>query len=264
MRKFLFFSYLFITLVMISGCSPSPIPIQHTATTFPITNVTCHELTFYLDPALGTNVACETMPEVSSSDIPVNYPFIYPTHIELTIQDYPMSGTQFPPQIWIYPLDRYGELLPAIISPRLTDLKGLIEGKPLTSKEMPFLPPIPQIQSFHLHEIPLSFKGGAGVRYITVYSDGPHPITNKNIVYTFQGLTGDGKYWVAVTLPISNPILPADYDVFPEGYTRESLIQNHAAYVLEIEGQLIAQDPSSYFPALIDLDDLVRSITVKD
>lgn len=269
MRRFLPIVVLLIVAVIMTCCNPAAKTIQPTATIsatavpLPLPNVTCNELSFYPDPTLGTHFTCETVPEVSTSDIPVNYPFIYPTHTVLTIQDYPLTGTQFLPSIWIYPLSRYSELLPDIIPPCLSELQSIISGNPLAGKEMPFLPPIPQIQSFYLHEALLSFQGGEGVRYITVYSDGPHLITNKNILYTFQGLTDDGKYWVAVTLPISSPVLPADYDIFPKGYTQESLIANYKAYVSDVERQLKSQLPDSFFPTMDSLDELIKSVIVK-
>ena len=54
------------------------------------------------------------------------YVFIYFAHTELTIQNYPLTHTQFPPRVWIYPVSRFGELLPDILPPRVDDLKRLI------------------------------------------------------------------------------------------------------------------------------------------
>jgi hypothetical protein len=64
--------------------------------TQPPANVTCNGLTFFLDPTLGNGFECETVPESSSSDMPY-FPLIFPAHTELTIQNYPLTGTQFPP-----------------------------------------------------------------------------------------------------------------------------------------------------------------------
>jgi hypothetical protein len=190
--------------------------------------------------------------------------FIYPAHTELTIQNYPLTDTQFPPQVWIYPVSRFNELLPDILPPRVSDLKRLIDGSTWSSGELPFLPAIPQVQTFYGHETGRSFNGGRGVRFITEYSEVLFPISNKSILYTFQGLTDDGKYWVAVTLPISHPILPADYATLPEGYTEESLIQNYDSYVSDVKEALEAQAPGSFSPTINMLDSLIESITVRE
>jgi hypothetical protein len=263
MKKYLLLIALLTSTVMVSGCNPPHTPVQTTVPTLPLANVTCNELSFYLDPALGSGYECETVPESNSSDKPSYYVFIYPTHTELTIQNYPLTKTQFPPQVWIYPVSRYSELLPDILPPRVSGLKGLISSGVWNNGELPFLPAIPEIQTFFIHESGMSFNGGQGVRFITEYSEGLNPITNKNILYTFQGLTDDGRYWVAVTFPISSPILPSDYDTLPEGYTEESLILNYNSYANGVKDALEAQAPGSFYPTINSLDSLVKSITVR-
>jgi hypothetical protein len=245
----------------LAGCGSAGTPMP-ASPTLPEANVTCNELSFYLDPALGSGGACTTVPENATSDIPMYYVFIYPGHTELTIENYPLTGTQFPPQIWIYPVDRFSELLPEHIPSHVSDLQNLIANGAGDSAVLPFLPVIPQTQSFHIFETGLSFNGGQGLRFITEYSESPTPINSKCVIYTFQGLTTDGRYWVAVTLPIGNSILPATNDMLPEGYTDESLIQGYAAYVREVKAALEAQPLDSFFPAIDSLDNLVRSISV--
>jgi hypothetical protein len=261
-----------VTLVAVgfmAGCTfssdePMQSVTQPVGTPQPMANVTCNELSFYLDPALGSSYECETVPESSSSDIPMDI-FIYPTHIELTIQDYPLSQTQFPPQVIIYPVDRFSELLPHIIPSRVSDLERYISSGTWISGELPFLPPLPMVQTFFTHETIISFNGGQGVRFITDYNESSHPISNRTIFYTFQGLTDDGGYWVSVTLPVSSSILPpdADFRTLPEGYTSESWFQNYSSYVIDLKAVLEAQVSGSFFPTVDSLDNLVKSITVE-
>jgi hypothetical protein len=264
MKKFLPLIFLFNAIVMISGCSPADTPTQLTVPPLQLANVACNELSFYLDPALGTGYECETVPEKGSSDIPMDV-FIYPTHTELTIQTYPLTHTQFPPQIRIYPVNRFNELLPDVLPRRLADLERLISSGTWSSGELPFLPPLPMVQTFFSHETVISFNGGQGVRFITDYNESSHPISNRTIFYTFQGLTDDGMYWMAVTLPISSPILPADADfrTLPEGYTIESWFQKYSSYVSDVKEVLEAQTPDSFLPTINSLDNLIRSITVR-
>lgn len=270
MRTPLLQSALFAVAVIVSGCSPPATPTQPPAAPtqppappLPLANVTCNELSFYLDPALGSGYECESVPESSSSDIPMDV-FIYPAHSELTIQTYPLTHTQFPPQVIIYPVNRFSELLPDVLPRRVSDLERLIAGGTWSGGELPFLPPLPMAQTFFSHETVISFNGGQGVRFVTDYNESSHPISNKTLFYTFQGLTDDGMYWVAVTLPISSPILPADADfrTLPEGYRIESWFQSYSTYVSDVEVALEAQAPDSFFPTFSILDSLVESITV--
>jgi hypothetical protein len=265
MKKFLPLITLFTATVMMTGCSPleTQTPTQLTAPTLPLANVICNDLSFYLDPALGSGYECETVPESSSSDIPMDI-FIYPAYSELTIQNYPLTDTQFPPQMMIYPVKRFSELLPDVIPTRVSDLEMLISSGTWSSGELPFLPPLPMLQTFFSHETIISFNSGQGVRFITDYNESSHPISNRTIFYTFQGLSDGGMYWVAVTLPISSPILPADADfrTLPEGDTIESWFQNYSSYVSDLKDALEAQAPDSFFPTINSLDNLVRSLSV--
>lgn len=264
MRTFLLVILMFALLGMMSNCSRHDMPTQVTVPTQTLGNSTCNELSFYLDPALGSGYECETVPENSSSDIPMDI-FIYPAHTELNIHNYPLANTQFPPKIDIYSVNRFSELLPDILPNRVSELNSYISGGTWRNRELPFLPPLPIKQTFFSHETVISFNGGQGVRFITDYNEANHPISNRTIFYTFQGLTDDKMYWVAITLPISNPIIPEDVDFPPppEGYTEESWFQNYSAYVSEVKDTLEAQAPTSFYPTLNILDRLIESITVR-
>ena len=61
------------------------------------------------------------------------YVFIFPKHTELTIQDYPLEKTQFPPMLSIYPVERFRELLPDYFPARLSDLQQLLSGATISS-----------------------------------------------------------------------------------------------------------------------------------
>jgi hypothetical protein len=258
---FLLLTTLFSGAVVISSCSRRNAPTQSAVPTPPRANVSCKELSFYLDPALGSAYECDTVPESASSDIPMDI-FIYPAHTKLTIQDYALTRTQFPPQVMIFPVTRFCELLPDVLPRRVSDLKSFIASGTWSSRELPFLPPPPMAQTFFSHEAIISFNGGQGVRFITDYNESMHPISNRTIFYTFQGLTDDGMYWVAVTLPINSAILPADvaFPPPPEGYTHESWFQNYSSYVSDVKDALNGQAPDSFSPALRILDSLVSSI----
>ena len=56
----------------------------------------------------------------------------------------------------------------------------------------------------------LDFKSGTGVRFLTQFNNGMAPVNNHDLIYTFQGLTSDGKYYIAAVLPVTHPDLPAN------------------------------------------------------
>lgn len=262
MQKFILLMALFTAMVILPGCDRFDEFTPDSEPDLPQENVTCNEISFYLDPSLGDGHECTTIPESNSPDRPTYYPFIYPTHTEVTIQNYPLTQTQFPPQIWIYPVAKFSELLPEVFPQLLADLEGIISDGAISGKKPPFLPAVLEQQTFFAHEKNISFNGGQGIRYITEYSEGPNPITNQNIIYTFQGLSNDGMYWVAVTLPISHPILPDEYSTLPEGYTQESLIMEYPTYTNDIKDRLSAELPDSFSPSLYILDILIMNMII--
>src|SRR5690606_37212867 len=48
----------------------------------------------------------------------------------------------------------------------------------------------------------VDFQNGSGIRAIQQYHQAPVPITNDYLIYTYQGITQDGKYYVSIVAPI--------------------------------------------------------------
>ena len=107
------------------------------------------------------------------------------------------------------------------------------------------------------------FASGSGIRYLTEYAQYYAPVNNTDLFYTYQGLTGDGKYWISAILPINNPILPADAVNPPGGMSWEEFTANYQTYMADMINQLNSQTSESYSPNLAALDALVASITIQ-
>jgi hypothetical protein len=222
----------------------------------PITNVTCNELAFYLDPLLASGYNCETVPE-SPEGMEVN-----PQYTSLTLQGYVLSGKFFEPHISVFPVQRYDELLPDFVPGRVSDLQALISGG-ATGDSLPLLPSFNAGQVFHAQFRVFPFVSGGGIRYLTEYAQYYAPVNNNELFYTYQGLTSDGKYWVSAILPINNPILPANADNPPNGVSWDEFNNNFESYITDMTNQLNSQTSDSYNPTLAALDALVASITIQ-
>ena len=128
---------------------------------------------------------------------------------------------------------------------------------------LPFLPWINMKQTFCAQPQILDFQNGKGVRYISYYSQGPNPVMDREVFYTFQGLTDDGAYYVSAFFPVQTGVFPAepptcsrcgepDYDPFAEWapiLTEQLVILN-------------AQPGERFAPSLNVLDDLIQSIHI--
>ena len=109
----------------------------------------------------------------------------------------------------------------------------------------------------------IEFQNGSGIRYISYYSQGPNPVLEHEVFYTFQGLTEDREFYVSAFFPVRTGIFPTeppacsqcgepDYDPFAEW----------TAVLNEQLTQLNAQAADDFAPSLNMLDDLIKSIHI--
>ena len=159
---------------------------------------------------------------------------VNPQYTEISLTGYLLSDRFFTPHIDVYPVQRFSELLPDVIPPKLAALQALIAGGPTGSKGLPFLPNFNAGQEFFAKYQVIPFVSGNGIRYLTQYSQFTDPINNHELFYTYQGLTSDGKYWISAILPISNPILPADGKNPPNGQSWDDFSNNFPTYIADI------------------------------
>lgn len=152
-------------------------------------------------------------------------------------------------QLLVYPIDAYRELFrdapgeQAKFDKEIRSLKRLIANSPEGATSMiPVLPPVETIQLFSSQIHYLTFEGGAGVRFITRYTMVASPTTNENIFYTFQGLTSDGRYYIAVFYPITAKSLP------------------ETAVTLATLNFLNGLASSDFTPDLARIDDMIKSL----
>ena len=120
-------------------------------------------------------------------------------------------------------------------------------------------------QIFSAHMQLIDFKSGKGVRFLTQYDQYAAPVNNHELVYEFQGLTNDGKYYIVAVLPVSSSILPEDEKpespVPPGGVPLPASVPD-ASYYDAVTQALNGMYPDSFNPSLFQLDTLISSITV--
>jgi hypothetical protein len=227
----------------------------------PQTNVTCNGVALFLDPALASGFNCQSVPEAADTSLP---PFgVNPQYTEISLQGYTLADRMMTPHIDVFPVERYAQLLPDLVNPRLTSLQSLVGGAAPGTSELPVLPIQNAAQLIHAQYQVITFTNGSGTRYLTEYAQFFDPINNHDMFYTFQGLTSDGKYWISAILPISNPILPADGNNPPNGQSWDDFGNNFPKYIADITTQLNSQPPANYSPTLPMLDALVASVRIQ-
>ena len=126
---------------------------------------------------------------------------------------------------------------------------------------MPFLPLFNAKQMMHSHTQYLDFQNGLGLRYLTWFSQGIVPVNNSELIYTYQGITSDGKYYVAAVLPINHSSLPTDGII--TGNETPEFSSDYDTYLMNVAASLNTQSAKGFSPDLTQLDALMSSLEIK-
>jgi hypothetical protein len=162
------------------------------------------------------------------------------------------------PQFFVLPTGDYEAISP-LAAERIERLRTFLdEGLVPAGEELPVLPTFNSAQDLRGQVQPVAFDGGRGLRFIARYSQGMLPVINPAVFYTLQGLTDDGRYYVAAFFPLYIPLLPDeiavdDWEAFNLAYP---------AYMSEMTAALEGLAPSDFGPDLTSLDAVVASLRV--
>jgi hypothetical protein len=218
-------------------------------------------VSFSYDDSLASQVVPEIIPaEEGGEDMP---PWeVAPQHIMFTFNGYPLPDAFHTPRIMVYPVAEFGALS-EYATGEIERLEQLLIEKPAEIADtIPLMPIFNAAQMMHTQVRYLTFQNGDGVRFLSMYGQAIYPVDNKNLFYTFQGVTDDGAKYVAVFMPVSHPSLPADgAEIMNQDY--ESFEANWDSYLADIVSQLDAQSGDSFTPSLLLLDAMVESIQVE-
>jgi hypothetical protein len=194
---------------------------------------------------------------------------IAPTYTKFTLLGYPLQGKFFEPQIMVYPAKDFAALSEPAAN-TIGNLQALLANppNPLPS-QIPFLPPFNAGEVFTAQAKIVPFKSGTGIRFLTEFAQYYAPVNNHELIYTFQGLTSDGEFYVSAILPVNTGFLaadsnpdspqPADGVPFPNYNDPNANFEGYYAAMIQ---KLNATAPQSFMPSLESLDTLVESLLV--
>jgi hypothetical protein len=273
-RSTLGFVLILLSALVFSGCGPTteqplevptttPTEVALEAPTLPpeATNVSAldviyERISFSYDDTLAGAVVAETAPAVGESSLEWE---IVPEHVQFTLTGYVLPDTFHEPRIYVYPVNDF-EAANQVAGKTIVALRQFLAEKPAAPDGIPFLPLFNAKQMIRAQIAYVDFQNGTGVRFLTYYSQVPIPVNNNELFYTFQGMTHDGDYYVAAILPVSHPMLPANWMIEIPAGDADAFAQNLDSYMGDIEQQLSAQDASSFTPDLSLLDAMIQSL----
>jgi hypothetical protein len=224
-----------------------------------VQNVAYEGISFSYDTSLASNVVAETVPAQNNPDIPIAPN--HPEYIQFTLDGYPVDGFE-QPTIAVYPAQAYAanEVVGKSITETISHLQTILTSRiNLRDAQLPFIPPVNAGRMFVAQPTYVDFLSGAGVRYLTEFTQNTVPISSDYLLYTFQGLTEDGQHYISARFPLFVPLPETTLleDPYDETYYDKLKDYNDAA-VAHIQ----QTSNADFTPDLQLLDALIQSLQI--
>ena len=223
-------------------------------------------VSFVIPEGLAIATSNEIVPAVDES---TGGPWgVAPEYIEFVLVNYSPSDDFFPPIIRIYPAQEYAALNPWAQS-SLGKLQAILASPsmPLTNENLSTIPfNGAAAQQYAAQAKLIAFQSGNGVGMLSQYAQFPGPILKDNSYYHYEGLTSDGKYMVAIMLPVTLPLQAtaenpsADGVIYPSDISDVNALN---AYFQGVTDLLNAASPDSFQPNLTQIEALIQSIHIQ-
>jgi len=217
-------------------------------------------ISFSFDPQIAGGIIPTTIPGQNMGEdyMPSE---TYPTHHEFGFSGYAVLDHFHTPKILIYPVDEF-RTISAYASDIIDRIQQTLISKPggASMSDFPHLPMWNAAQMFAAKVTYFDFKNGSGVRFLTMYGQDVYPVDNQNMIFTYQGLTSDGRYYISANLPVTNFGLPYDGASVMGDYM--TFHENWDTYIADTIAWLEAQDQANFYPNLDQLDAMMASFEI--
>ncbi len=180
-----------------------------------------------------------------------------PAHLRFELAGYALPGGYFDPVIKVFPVAEF-KLVNEFAGQKLDSLQTMLDTQPPDPEGIPIPDFAGAAQFVGTQEHYLNFQNGRGVRYVSQWGQAAYPVGFPQLFYSFQGLSDDGLYYVHVVLSVDHPSLPDAETVTLDN----AFYDNFLTYAAEMESLLDTQDPASFEPSLLLMDELVESLLV--
>lgn len=151
------------------------------------------------------------------------------------------------------------QALQALITQRPSlDTYMAVNAQNPSGNALPYLPVFPAGQIIRARAAYVETPTLKGVVYLTHFAQDVSPIITSALMYTFQGISNDGRYYVSATMRPATSPLP---DTIPDPFDYDQFMAGYVEYLGTTVATLNAAPDSAFSPALTTLDAMVQSIT---
>lgn len=234
--------------------SPSGIPVSF------------QNVSFVIPEGLASGATSELVPAADESS---GGPWgVAPEYIEFVLVDYSPRDDFRPPVIRIYPAQEYAAVNSWAQS-SIAKLQAILASPsiPLTNDNLSTIPfNGAAAQQYAAQAKLIAFNNGNGVGMTSQYAQFPGPILKDGSYYHYEGLTSDGKYMVAIMLPVTLPLQATADNPSADGIIHPNDISDVNAlnaYFQGVTDLLNAASPDSFQPNLTQIEALIQSIHIQ-
>jgi hypothetical protein len=182
-----------------------------------------------------------------------------PSHHRYVLQEYAHPASLLSARILLFEASEFGGFT-AFTPDTLAGLQSLKANPGMIPEDL-------VNRNFGTRSEYLTFQNGYGVGYFYEPLQGIAPISNDHLFYYFQGLTDDGRYFIAAVLPVSAPFLavtgdpgaPLPPDAVPFDWQGNG---DFDAYYTEVARRIDQADPAAFSPGLDLLKGFIQSLRV--
>ncbi len=225
---------------------PTEMPVDE-PTSEPIADLTCTSMPdfeFCFPKELASALVASKMPRVEDNGM-VGPWEVMPEHYVIEPNGYPLTDTFLKPRIHVIPAADYATMIEGALMMQ-NYLMELMASRDPNPSNLPILP-ILNAGSVFISRVKYLESGKLhGVEGLTQLAQSFSVINNHELIYTFQGMTNDDRYWVGIILPITHNSLPADQSGNPYGDDYETFMEQYQTYTAAIS-QTLANSPDDTF-----------------
>ena len=192
------------------------------------------------------------------------------------------NSKKTPAEISVYKIDEYKKafaLVPRYVEmmkENFADLQKVLNNadkmKSFGTEQLPFVPFIDAHQEVFAKAKIVNFKSGKGLLFLTQIVQNPAIINNEDLVYIFQGISNDNRYFIYAEFPVSAENLPEkdtgsfeNYKLPPNFYGQDDdeHFKTHENYRNNIASKLDNLQGAKFSPNLDKIENLIASIEIK-
>jgi hypothetical protein len=124
---------------------------------------------------------------------------------------------------------------------------------------LPFMPVLNATQVFRAHPSALNLETVRGIEYYTYYSQSAEPILEGQVLYTYQGITVDGMYYLSFSIPIETKFLET---VIVDDMDWSAFMAHYPQYLQDTFAAINNADPATFIPASTVFSRFIQSISI--